>query len=270
MNERSASDAAGAAASDVEDQAALDPTERDAASVDGSEPPPHAFWQDILPAPSRDERTGGERQGAVLGETFVAALPDGRRLMLPIRERDGGRAGLASLILNQASFAVQDALADALAERVASYRPDLVVGVPTLGLPLAEQLARRLGHRRFVALGTSRKFWYDEALSVPLSSVTSPGHAKRLYVDPRMRPLLAGHRVALVDDVISTGSSIESAMTLLGRVGARPVVIGCAMLQGARWSGTADDGQVLDGCPVTAVFRTPPLSRMPDGLWYVR
>ena len=87
----------------------------------------------------------------------------------------------------------------------ARSRPDVIVGLPTLGLTLAAATAQSIGHHRYVPLGTSRKFWYDESLSVSLSSITSPDVHKRLYIDPRMLPLIEGRRVALIDDVISSG-----------------------------------------------------------------
>ena len=126
-----------------------------------------------------------------------------------------GEHALASLIINQASFAVQDAIAEVLAAELAPLGPEVIVGLPTLGLTLASAVARWLGHARYVSLGTSRKFWYKEDLSVPLSSITSPGHRKRLYVDPRTLPLLEGARVALVDDVISSGVSMGAGIDLM-------------------------------------------------------
>jgi len=185
------------------------------------------------------------------GETYAAALGP-HRLLLPLRQLADGRR-LASLILNQASFAVLDALADRVAEGVAAHAPDLVVAVPTLGLPLAEGVARRLGHPRLVPLGTSRKFWYDEALSVPLASITTQGPGRRLYVDPRMLPLLHGRRVAVIDDVISTGASMAAVLELLGRTGARVAVIGAAMLQGEAARGR------FDPLPVVTAIETPVL-----------
>src|SRR5690606_27869460 len=146
---------------------------------------------------------------------------------------------------------------------VGDVSAEVVVGLPTLGLLLAEALARRLGHRRFVALGMSRKFWYDEALSEPLSSVTSPGvNAKRLYLDPRMLPLLEGRRILLVDDVVSTGSSMASALALLARAGLAPAGIAVAMRQGASWRERLD----LAGWsgPVATAISTPLLARGGD------
>lgn len=212
---------------------------------------PEAFWQEILPedaAPAPPWRAG-----------YPARLPDGRVLMLPIRPLAGTETALASLILNQAAFAVEDALADALAERLAGYRPDVVVGLPTLGLSLARAVALRLGHTRYVPLGTSRKFWYEDRLSVPVSSITSPGAEKRLYLDPRMLPLLEGRRIALVDDVISTGTSIRAGLELKRLAGLAPVVVGAAMLQTDRWRAA------LEGHPVEGVLRTPLLHREDDG-----
>lgn len=203
---------------------------------------PHAFWQDFAPV------AGG----------WPAALPDGRCLSLPIRPREGGTA-LASLIINQASFAVQDALADATAALLARHAPTLIVGVPTLGLTLASAVARRLGHGRMLPLGTSRKFWYEDALSVPLRSVTSPGQTKRLYIDPRLVPLLDGARVAVVDDVISTGASMQAALALLGALGCTPVALGAAMLQSDRWRAA------LPPIPTVAPLHTPLLRETPQG-----
>jgi adenine/guanine phosphoribosyltransferase-like PRPP-binding protein len=222
---------------------------------------PHKFWQRLYPAGTFPADRGHDG-------SFPATLADGRQLCLPIRPLADGRHALASLIINQASFAVLDALASDLAARLAPFTPDIVVGLPTLGLTLAAEVARKLGHARYVPLGSSRKFWYDEALSVPLSSITTPGQPKRLYIDPRMLPLLDGARVALVDDVISTGASISAALSLLQSRGIAPRVIGAAMLQSERWRPAL--AAIAPHWPdrVTGSFATPLLERGPDGRWH--
>lgn len=215
---------------------------------------PHQFWQDVHPHASFPT-------AAPFSTFYPAALADGRQLQLPIRPLPDGTHALASLIVNQASFAVVEALAADLARRLAETSPDVVVGLPTLGLTLASATARHLGHSRYVPFGTSRKFWYDEALSVPLSSITTPGLGKRLYVDPRMLPLLEGRRVALVDDVISTGSSIAAALELFALLGIEPVVIGAAMLQSDRWV-----EKLAPWVPrIVGAFRTPLLVKVANG-----
>lgn len=223
---------------------------------------PHAFWQELAPAGTYDTAPPGGHRGF-----YPAQLPDGRQLALPIRVRDDGESALASLIVNQASFAVVDALAAALAQKAAPYRPDVVVGLPTLGLTLAAAVARALGHARYVPLGTSRKFWYEEDRSVPLNSVTSPAQQKRLYADPRMQPLIAGRRVLLVDDVISTGSSILAGLELLKLCGVAPVAAGAAMLQTTRWRTALERMDPTLPDRTLGVFHTPALAPTPQGGW---
>lgn len=184
-------------------------------------------------------------------------------LLLPIRtlppnkEAKGGQKGVASLILNQASFAVLDVIADQLVDQLMHFEPKLIIGVPTLGLPLAEACARRLGHGRYIPLSTSRKFWFDDTMSVKLSSITSPDQNKRLYCDPRMLSLIEQSKEALVviDDVISTGRSINSTLDLMDKIKVQPVAIGCAMLQGNSWR------DFVRNIPICHVIATPILQK---------
>lgn len=218
---------------------------------------PHEFWQE-LHAPGSFP-TEGTKVGF-----YPVTLDDGRQLRLPIRPLSDGAHALASLIINQASFEVLGVLADDLAAKLKAFQPDVVVGLPTLGLTLASEVARRLGHSRYVPLGTSRKFWYLDALSVPMSSITTQ-QEKRLYVDPRMLPLLQGRRVALIDDVISSGTSIVAGLSLLGASGIEPVVVGAAMLQSERWREALEKRDQKWPPRVRTAFSTPLLSKEREG-----
>ncbi|MBB3019314.1 adenine/guanine phosphoribosyltransferase-like PRPP-binding protein [Microvirga lupini] len=223
---------------------------------------PHDFWQEIHP-PSTFERQPAEGHRGF----YPAEFEDGRQLRLPIRELVDGEHALASLIINQAGFAVEDALCASLAEKVRVFEPEVVVGLPTLGLTLASGTARKLGQSRYVPLGTSRKFWYREDLSVPLTSITSPEQLKRLYLDPRMLPVIENRRVLLVDDVISSGRSMAAALELLAACGVRPVAIGAAMLQTDAWREKL--AAISPEWPERAVgvLRTPRLKRTATGGW---
>ncbi len=221
---------------------------------------PQDFWQDILPA-------GTDVLHRPFTDFYPAAFADGRQLRLPIRKLPQGHHAVASLIINQASFTVQEALAEDLARLLTPHAPDVIVGLPTLGLTLAAQVARVLGHSRYVPLGTSRKFWYLDELSVPLSSITTPEQTKRLHVDPRMLPLVQGRRVALIDDVVSSGRSMLAGLQLLAAIGVEPVVLGVAMKQSKRWR--AHLASFDDKWPdhLVGVLSTPLLSPLADGSW---
>jgi adenine/guanine phosphoribosyltransferase-like PRPP-binding protein len=215
---------------------------------------PEDFWQSILPA--------DVSVPAVYCDGYPAQFDDGRRLLLPIRPLPDGTRALASLIINQASFAVLDAIATELAAKLTGFAPEIIAGLPTLGLTLAAAVAQKLGHARYVPLGTSRKFWYAEKFSVPLSSITTPEQSKRLYVDPRMIPLLVNRRVALIDDVISSGGSMSAGMLLLAAIGVEPVVLGVAMKQSEVWRARlAQEWQAR----LVGVFSSPVLTKTEDG-----
>ena len=218
---------------------------------------PHDFWQRI-------DAPGTAHAHTAAGGAYAATFDDGRQLALPIRPLPDGEHAVASLIINQASFAVVDAVAADLAAKLRPFAPDVIVGLPTLGLTLAAAVAKHLGHTRYVPLGTSRKFWYRDDLSVPLSSITSPDVAKQLSIDPRMLPLIADRRVALIDDVISSGVSMAAGIRLLALCDCEPVAIAVAMLQSERWR------ERLAAVPaerLLAALRSPLLTRAADGSW---
>lgn len=80
-----------------------------------------------------------------------------------------------------------------------------------------------------------------------------------------MLPLIEGRRVALVDDVISSGSSILSGLALLTASGINPAVIGAAMLQSDRWREKIAAFGPEWPERVRGVFATPLLTKAEDG-----
>lgn len=218
---------------------------------------PHEFWQEIH-GPGSFSIEGPH------ASFYPAQLDDGRQIRLPIRPLADGEHALASLIVNQASFTVLEVLAQDLAVKLEAFEPDVIVGLPTLGLTLASEVARCLGHSRYVPLGTSRKFWYRDELSVQMSSITTR-QEKRLYIDPRMLPILEGRRVVLIDDVISSGASIVAGLSLLKTCGIEPVAIGAAMLQSDRWREKLGTFGYHWSNRVRSAFSTPMLCKSGDG-----
>ncbi len=225
-----------------------------------TEPTTH-YWQQLLPATDVATPAPPWRHGV------PARLPDGRVLMLPIRQMaDDPGLAVASFLCNQASLAVVDELGRLLAERLAPLAPEVVIGLPTLGLTFAPLVARHLGHARYVPLGYSRKFWYDEALSGAVQSITTPTPGKRVYLDPHLLPLVQGRRAVIVDDAVSSGRTLLAPWTMLESLGVEVQAVGVAMLQGRRWHDTLGAGRAAR---VVGVFDSPLLRATDDG-WVPR
>jgi adenine/guanine phosphoribosyltransferase-like PRPP-binding protein len=128
---------------------------------------------------------------------------------------------------------VEQAAAE-LAEQLKPYRVDLVVAVATMGIPLAIEVTKALGLNDYVILQKTPKLHLRDAITEPVKSITT-GAQQRLLFDAAKVDFVRGKRVALVDDVISTGASMRAALNLLHRVGAEPVVIGTLLTEAATW-----------------------------------
>lgn len=182
-----------------------------------------------------------------------------RNLDLPLRTLPNGKQAVSSLLVNQTSFEVMDVLCEELVNLAQSLKPDLVVGMPTLGLGLAAAVARGCGLPRYVPLSTSRKFWYKDTLSAPLSSITSPDNTKNLYLDPNLLPLLhAAKKIIIVDDVVSTGQSLAAGVNILAAAGVSPIGGLCVMTQSDRWKNRFS-------FPVLSCFSSPLFEHTTEG-----
>src|SRR6202522_2419189 len=220
--------------------------------------PTTGYWQDLTPEiPTRFSATPPYRFG------YPVSLPCGRILVLPLRRLPDGNRAVASLIANQASNIVVAVLADHMATQARALDAQIIVGLPTLGLAFASLVAERLGQSRYVPLGYSRKFWYDDALSEPVTSITSPQAGKHLRLDPNLLPLIEGRRVVLVDDAISSGTTTVASVRLLQKIGIDVAGMVIAMKQTNRWEAAV--AALSAPLAIRAVFGCPLFQRSDAG-----
>ncbi len=112
--------------------------------------PTTQYWQRLFTADELEQREPPWRYGCPV------KLPDGRFLLLPIRQLPNQpNHAVASLLVNAASLPVVDTLAKMLTEQLRPYKPDVIVGLPTLGHALCPGVARGLGHTRYVVCVTT-------------------------------------------------------------------------------------------------------------------
>ena len=141
---------------------------------------------------------------------------------------------IALLICVDMGVAFAETAGRELAELMRPARPEIVVSVATMGIPLAIEASRALGLDDYVILHKTPKIHLGETWSEPVYSITTD-KPQRLRMDPARVPAVLGRRVAVVDDVISTGASLSAALRLVRRLDAEPVVIGTLMTEGGGW-----------------------------------
>ena len=129
-----------------------------------------------------------------------------------------------------------------------------------MGIPVAVEVTRHLGLDQYVILHKTPKIHLADAVSEPVRSITTDADQRLLFDRARVKDV-AGKRVAIVDDVISTGASTGAALRLLRGVGADIVVIGTLVTEASLWrTSLGDDAAMVRALGSIPVFR-PAMAR---------
>jgi len=145
-----------------------------------------------------------------------------------------------------------------LAEIIRPYDVDIVATVATMGIPVAVEVTRHLGLDQYVILHKTPKIHLADAISETVRSITTDAEQRLLFDRARIKDV-EGKRVAIVDDVISTGASTGTALRLLRGVGAEIVVIGTLVTEASIWrTSLGEDASMVRALGSIPVFR-------PDG-----
>lgn len=114
---------------------------------------------------------------------------------------------------------IVEAAAAGLARRLGDVEFDVLVTAETKSVPLVYELARLLG-KPWVVLRKQYKPYMGEAPSTETVSITT-GAPQTLFLDEKDAGLVRGARAVLVDDVISTGSTLEGMRALTKGAGGK-------------------------------------------------
>jgi adenine phosphoribosyltransferase len=143
------------------------------------------------------------------------------------------KPGLKIAVLNiLGDTELVEAAAEALAARLAPLDYDLLVTAEAKSIPLAHALSVRT-RKPYVVLRKSHKPYMGDAIRAETLSITT-GAPQTLYLDEKDRTLVAGKRVVLVDDVISTGSTLQGMRLVMSHAGGEVVAEAAIFTEGER------------------------------------
>jgi adenine phosphoribosyltransferase len=169
-------------------------------------------------------------------ETTILSLPRdtytvevaGLRRHLPLFEV---APGLHIAVLNiLGDTELVEACASALAEKLAGYDYDILVTAEAKSIPLAHALAVQT-HKPYVVLRKVYKPYMGVALSAETLSITT-GEPQMLYLDEKDHDLVRNQRAILLDDVISTGSTLAGMRLLMEQAGTQVVAEAAIFTEG--------------------------------------
>lgn len=95
---------------------------------------------------------------------------------------------------------------------------DYIVTMESKGVPLAQELSFQAGKGRYIVLRKSIKDYMENPITQTVNSITTKTPQK-LVLDQKEADLIRGKKIVIVDDVISSGSSVEAACDLVEQIG---------------------------------------------------
>ncbi|MDR2615811.1 MAG: adenine phosphoribosyltransferase [Oscillospiraceae bacterium] len=108
------------------------------------------------------------------------------------------------------------ATAAALLEKAPEF--DCLVAPEAKAIPLIHEMARQSGRNEYFLARKAKKLYMNGVFEARVSSITTAGE-QTLYMDGADALKLRGKRVALVDDVVSTGESLRAVEELVQKAG---------------------------------------------------
>lgn len=123
---------------------------------------------------------------------------------------------------------------------------DVVVTAEAKGIPICYEMARQ-GCRSYVVARKGVKVYMRNPIGVSVNSITTENE-QNLYFGENDAEFLKGKRVLIVDDVISTGHSIEALERLVNQTGAQ--IVGKAAVLAEGDAKDRDDIYFLDELPL--------------------
>lgn len=141
------------------------------------------------------------------------------------------QAGLKIAILNiLGDTELVTACAKALNEKLASRNYDVIITAEAKSIPLAHALSQT-SQKPYVVLRKQYRSYMGKTIQAETVSITT-GRPQQLFLDEKDHELVWGKKVILIDDVISTGSTLEGMSVIARKANAKVAGMAAILTEG--------------------------------------
>jgi adenine phosphoribosyltransferase len=162
-------------------------------------------------------------------ETYAVEVANMKRNLRLFEIKPGLRIAILN-ILGDTEFV--QVCAKELATKLKDIDYDVLVTAEAKSIPLAHALSVETT-KPYVVLRKSYKPYMGDALRAETLSITT-GQPQTLILDEKDRELMQGRKVVIVDDVISTGSTLQGMRMILDKAGSTVVAEAAIFTEGDR------------------------------------
>lgn len=165
-------------------------------------------------------------------DTFAVEVAGIRRDLRLMEIKPGVRIAILNIL---GDYEFVNAASAELAKLLNGRDIQVLVTAEAKSIPLAHALSTAL-RIPYAVLRKTHKPYMGDALQSETLSITT-GKPQTLFLDERDRRLVAGKKIAIVDDVISTGSTLQGLRLIMDKASANIVAEAAIFTEGdrAKW-----------------------------------
>jgi adenine phosphoribosyltransferase len=162
-------------------------------------------------------------------ETYAIEIAGVKRELRLFEIKPGLRIAILNIL---GDTELVQASAKELAKKVSTLAYDIIVTAEAKSIPLAHALSVET-KKPYITLRKTYKPYMGDALKAETLSITT-GQPQLLILDEKDRESIKGRKVLVLDDVISTGSTLQGMRMILDKAGATIVGEAAILTEGDR------------------------------------
>jgi adenine phosphoribosyltransferase len=170
---------------------------------------------------------------------------------LPLHWVDEHTGLYSFVLLGQVDWvrACATSLMEAVDDALDGEGVDIIVTPEAKAITLAYELCVRMSLEEFVVARKSRKLYMVDPVHVPVNSITTATE-QELWFGQGALSRLRGKRIMIVDDVISTGATMQALFDFLHSIDCTIAVVACALTEG-------EERDSFEGVPLISIGHIP-------------